>query len=141
MVSKRFLSYPISYGPQLEPLIDISPEIITKQAFNKSSEELEEEPEFFNNTVVLKFDFNQHNVDYFYYSALNVAKDIGGYGFSIWYLCQILGLFMILLYLADLVALIRRKYKQNEQMYKIEALKKRMPLYRRVILEEIETYG
>ena len=48
---------------------------------------------------------------------------------------------MILLYVTDLVGLIRRKYKQNEMMYKIEALKKRMPLYQRVILEEIKIYG
>ena len=44
-------------------------------------------------------------------------------------------------YFADLVSLIRRKYALHEKMYKIEALKKRMPLYKRVIHEEIKTYG
>ena len=58
-VKRRFLGFPIEYETENEQLIQITPDINVKQAFNKTSEELELTQEYFNNTIVLKFDFNQ----------------------------------------------------------------------------------
>ena len=95
----------------------------------------EDTPKLFSTFVSLNFDFNERVVTHLYYSTWNALSDMGGFGFMIYCILYFLTVVLIILYLADVVRLIMAKYKEQEKCYKVIELRRRLPFYKKFIMQ------
>lgn len=114
-----------------------SPENDLRMIFKLDPEEIDN---FVSLAVDLKFrfTFTKQVFEYQFYNLKDILADIGGIGGAIGAALGSFGVYMIMLFIVDLVIIIQKKYKQEKRTHNIRIYGKKLKLYIEVIQAKME---
>jgi hypothetical protein len=131
------LGYPIAFGDYQEEIMKFSPENDLRMVFKLEPKEIDD---FVSLPVDLKFrfTFTKTVFEYQFYSLKDILADIGGIGGAIGAAIGSFGVYMIMLFIVDLVIIIQKKYKQEKRTHHIKIYGRKLKVYKQVIEAKME---
>lgn len=107
---KTLLGYPISFGDYEEKIFKFSPENDIRMVFKLQQEQIDS---FTSLPIDLnfRFTFTEQVFEYQYFSIKDLLADIGGVGGAIAAALGSFGVYIIMLFIVDLIFIIKKKYK------------------------------
>lgn len=115
----------------MDRVIEISPKYDERKAEAMSDQE--READSFTNTYSLRMRFLEMKFTFAYVSLKDVAADLGGAHGAAGGATKGLGALLALLFVADLVRMLRAKRSYDFTTFKCKQLQKRLPLYRATV--------
>ena len=107
---KTILGYPISFGNYEEQIMKFSPENDIRMIFKLDQDKVDT----FKTLPIdlnFRFTFTEQVFEYQYFSIKDLLADIGGVGGAIAAALGSFGVYIIMLFIVDLIFIIKKKYK------------------------------
>ena len=126
---KTILGYPISFGDYEEKIFKFSPENDIRMVFKLDQEHIDS---FTSLPIDLnfRFTFTEQVFEYQYFSIKDLLADIGGVGGAITAALGSFGVYIIMLFIVDLIFIIKKKYKQEKRTHNIKIYGRKLGLYK-----------
>ena len=83
--------------------------------------------------VWLKFIFSEKQITFQKYGFLDIFAYVGGMGASCGFMLSSLAGFKIFMYFRDLIAVIQKRYVEEERVYRVRELREKLSAYKTVI--------
>jgi hypothetical protein len=129
---KQILGYPIAFGDYKEEIMKFSPENDIRMIFPLSTDEIDNF-EMLPVKLGFRFTFTEQVFVYQYFSLKDLLADIGGVGGAITAALGSFGVYMIMLFIVDLIFIIKKKYKQEKRTHNIKIYGRKLDLYKEII--------
>ena len=132
---KKILGYPITFGDYEEKIFKFSPENDIRMSFKLDQDEIDN----FESLPIdlnFRFTFTEQVFEYQYFSIKDLLADIGGVGGAIAAALGSFGVYIIMLFIVDLIFIIKKKYKQEKRTHNIKIYGRKLQLYKKIIEEK-----
>jgi hypothetical protein len=130
---KKFLGYLLKFADVEEKVAIIKPENEVQQA--KPTDEAYQSQDKYPIQISLRFDYTEMQFTFTYVQISDMISQLGGILGIVGGLIGQFAVYLIIAYVVELLYLIKRKYKCDERNYVCETLKKRIPIFKKVIQE------
>lgn len=80
-----------------------------------------------------RFTFTEQVFEYQYFSIKDLLSDIGGVGGAVTAALGSFGVYLIMIFIVDLIYIIKQKYKQEKRTHNIKIYGRKLKLYKEVI--------
>ena len=87
--------------------------------------------------VSLRTSFTEEKFNFLFYSLKDLVSEIGGLGGAVAASLSQFGVYIMMLFVVDMVMVIRQKNKQKKRMHNILIIGNRLPFYKKVVLSRI----
>tara|TARA_B110000285_G_C14760939_1_gene439521 strand:+ start:338 stop:631 length:294 start_codon:yes stop_codon:yes gene_type:complete len=91
--------------------------------------------------VSLRVSFTEEKFNFLFYSLKDLISEIGGLGGAIAGFLGQFGVYIMMLFVVDLVMVIRRKYKQKKRMHNLVIIGKNLPFFKKIVLSRLFAIG
>jgi hypothetical protein len=95
------------------------------------------EQQEFSTKVYLRVSFTEENFSFLYYNLMDLLAEVGGLGGAVAGTLNSFSVYIMMLFVVDLVMIIRRKYKQEKRMHNLEILGKKLPLFKKIVMVKL----
>lgn len=87
----------------------------------------------FSTRVSLRVSFTEENFTFLFYSLTDLLSEIGGLGGAVGATLSSFGVYLMMIFVGDLIMIIQRKYKQEKRMHNLDIICKKLPLFKKII--------
>jgi hypothetical protein len=127
-----WVGWPLQWVKKLvDRVIEISPKYDERETETLTDDE--READSFTNTYSLRFKFVEMKFKFAYVSFKDVAADLGGAQGAAGGFLKGFGTYIMLLFIADLISMLRMKRNHDYLTYKVNSFHNRLPLYRETV--------
>jgi len=92
----------------------------------------------FSTRVSLRVSFTEENFSFLYYSLMDLLAEVGGLGGAVAGTLSSFGAYIMMLFVVDLIMIIRRKYKQEKRMHNLAIIGKKLPLFKKIVMVRLK---
>ena len=129
------MDIPLEFVTTSDRIIKVFQELTERVTERMSIEDMEEKK--FATRVSLRVSFTEEEFSFLYYNLMDMLSEIGGLGGAVAGTLSSFAVYIMMLFVFDLIGIIKRKYKQEKRMHNLAIISKKLPEFYNIVNSKI----
>lgn len=130
--------FPLQFVNINDRIIKVFQELVERVTEKMSLEEMHPSNAPFTTRVSLRVSFTEENFKFLYYNLMDLLEEVGGLGGAVSGTLSSFAVYIMMMFVIDLIGIIKRKYKQEKRMHNLAIIGKKLPLFEKIVRNKIK---